>query len=126
MRLSWALDDSMTMIGRSLRHIPRNLESLLMAVTAEVFRQFSAMLREAIEQQSKRSKLSRFAQVTFDFGLRRIGVEVRLGSMVTAIDEGIVQMGADSVRASTMIWAAGVRASPLTGTTSQFGRLAAS
>ena len=31
-------------------------------------------LREAIEKPSKRSKLSRFAQVTFDFGLRRIGV----------------------------------------------------
>ena len=47
-------------------------ETLLMAVTAEAFRQFSTMLREAIEKPSKRSKLSRFAQVTFDFGLRRI------------------------------------------------------
>ena len=49
-------------------------ESLLMAVTAQAFRQFSTMLREAIEKPSKRSKLSRFAQVTFDFGLRRIGI----------------------------------------------------
>src|SRR4026208_532947 len=49
-------------------------ETLLMAVTAEAFRQFSTMLREAIEKPSKRSKLSRFAQVTFDFGLRRIGI----------------------------------------------------
>jgi len=49
-------------------------ESLLMAVTAAAFRQFSAMLREQITKPSKRSKLSRFAQATLDFGLRRNGV----------------------------------------------------
>lgn len=46
-------------------------------------------------------------------GLTRLGVEVRLGTMVTDIQDGIVRMGDDSVRASTIIWAAGVRASPL-------------
>ena len=49
-------------------------ETLLTAVTAEAFRQFNAMLREAIEKPSKRSKLSRLAQATFDFGLRRNGI----------------------------------------------------
>jgi AcrR family transcriptional regulator len=49
-------------------------ETLLTAVTAEAFRQFSTMLREALEKPSKRSKLSRFAQVTLDFGLRRNGI----------------------------------------------------
>jgi AcrR family transcriptional regulator len=49
-------------------------EALLVAVTAEAFRQFSAMLREQIRKPSKRSKLSRFAQATLDFGLRRNGV----------------------------------------------------
>ena len=49
-------------------------EALLVAVTAEAFRQFSAMLREQIRKPSKRSKLSRFAQTTLDFGLRRNGV----------------------------------------------------
>ena len=49
-------------------------ETLLVAVTAEAFRQFSAMLRESIAKPSKRSKLSRFAQLTLDFGLRRNGV----------------------------------------------------
>src|SRR5436190_6534913 len=49
-------------------------EALLVAVTAEAFRQFSAMLREQIGKPSKRSKLSRFAQATLDFGLRRNGV----------------------------------------------------
>ena len=35
-------------------------EALLVAVTAEAFRQFSAMLREQIRKPSKRSKLSRY------------------------------------------------------------------
>src|SRR5258705_10785208 len=49
-------------------------ETLLTAVTAEAFRQFSTILREALEKPSKRSKLSPFAQVTLDFGLRRNGI----------------------------------------------------
>jgi len=49
-------------------------EALLSAVTAEAFRQFSAMLREQIGKPSKRSKLSRFAQAALAFGLRRNGI----------------------------------------------------
>src|SRR5258707_14480755 len=49
-------------------------DALLVAVTAEAFRQFTAMLREQIRKPSKRSQLSRFAQTTLDFGLRRNGV----------------------------------------------------
>ena len=49
-------------------------EALLAAVTAEAFRQFSAVLREAIGKPSKQSKLSRLAQATLDFGLRRNGI----------------------------------------------------
>jgi AcrR family transcriptional regulator len=49
-------------------------EALLSAATAEAFRQFSAMLREQINKPSKRSKLSRFAQATLAFGLRRNGI----------------------------------------------------
>jgi AcrR family transcriptional regulator len=49
-------------------------EALLAAVTAEAFRQFSAMLRDAIGKPSRRSKLSRFAQATLEFGLRRNGI----------------------------------------------------
>jgi hypothetical protein len=43
-------------------------------VTAEAFRQFNAVLRDAIEKPSKRSKLSRIARATLDFGLRRNGI----------------------------------------------------
>ncbi|MFT4116316.1 TetR/AcrR family transcriptional regulator [Bradyrhizobium sp.] len=49
-------------------------EALLAAVTAEAFRQFNAILREAMAKPSKQSKLSRLAQATLDFGLRRNGV----------------------------------------------------
>jgi AcrR family transcriptional regulator len=49
-------------------------DALLQAVTAEAFRQFNAILREAIDKLSTRSKLSRFAQTALEFGLRRNGM----------------------------------------------------
>jgi len=49
-------------------------EALLEAVTAEAFRQFNAIMREAIDQPSAHSKLSRFAQAALAFGLQRHGV----------------------------------------------------
>ena len=45
--------------------------------------------------------------------LERLGVEVRLGVRVTGVSEGRVQMGADTLEAETIIWTAGVAASPL-------------
>src|ERR1700733_15276704 len=44
--------------------------------------------------------------------IRAMGVEVRLGVPVTAIDDKSVTIGAETVPARTIIWAAGVRASP--------------
>ena len=55
------------------RHVA-DREALLAAVTAEAFRQFSAGLRESIRKPSRRSKLSRLAQATLSFGLRRNGI----------------------------------------------------
>src|SRR5262249_10914552 len=49
-------------------------EALLQAVTAEAFRQFNAVLHEAVDKPSKRSKLSRFAQAALEFGLERNGI----------------------------------------------------
>jgi AcrR family transcriptional regulator len=49
-------------------------EALLTAVAAEAFRQFNAVLKEAIGKSSKRSKLSRLALAALDFGLRRNGI----------------------------------------------------
>jgi len=44
--------------------------------------------------------------------LEQLGVEVRLGAPVTALDAKGVSMGAERIEASTVIWGAGVIASP--------------
>jgi len=48
--------------------------ALLEAVATEAFRQFNAVLREAVGQPSPQSKLSRLAQAALAFGLRRNGI----------------------------------------------------
>jgi NADH:ubiquinone reductase (H+-translocating) len=45
--------------------------------------------------------------------LRKLGVEVRESAPVTDIGEGYVTVGDDTLKARTVIWAAGVAASPL-------------
>lgn len=45
--------------------------------------------------------------------LERLGVTVWLGRRVTSIDAGGVQLGGDRIAAKTLVWAAGVAASPL-------------
>ena len=45
--------------------------------------------------------------------LERLGVEVRTRSQVTAVDAEGVSLGAERLRARTVLWAAGVAASPL-------------
>jgi NADH:ubiquinone reductase (H+-translocating) len=45
--------------------------------------------------------------------LERLGVEVRLSTRVTAVDAGGVMLGDDRLAARTVLWAAGVAASPL-------------
>ncbi|RYX85708.1 NAD(P)/FAD-dependent oxidoreductase [bacterium] len=45
--------------------------------------------------------------------LKGMGVEVRLGKRVTAIDENGVKVGEDFIPAKTVVWGAGVQASPL-------------
>jgi len=45
--------------------------------------------------------------------LARLGVEVRTGAAVTAIRPGVVEMGEKRLEAGTILWAAGVAASPL-------------
>jgi len=45
--------------------------------------------------------------------LEKLGVEVATGAAVTAIDDGGYRLGGDYVPARTVVWAAGVAASPL-------------
>jgi NADH:ubiquinone reductase (H+-translocating) len=48
--------------------------------------------------------------------LERLGVEVRLGTLVTSIEPDAVVIGEDRLPARTVVWAAGVSASPLGAT----------
>jgi NADH:quinone reductase (non-electrogenic) len=48
--------------------------------------------------------------------LQTLGVEVRTGKKVTALDEAGVHLGDEMLPAATVLWAAGVRTTPLTGT----------
>ncbi|MCI0570801.1 MAG: NAD(P)/FAD-dependent oxidoreductase, partial [Myxococcaceae bacterium] len=48
--------------------------------------------------------------------LEKLGVEVRTGSMVTGVDAEGVVMGQERIRARTVLWGAGVAASPLART----------
>ena len=45
--------------------------------------------------------------------LERLGVEVRTGSVVTGVDEDGVLVGPERISAGTVLWAAGVAASPI-------------
>jgi NADH dehydrogenase len=59
--------------------------------------------------------------------LERLGVEVRLGIAVQAIDETGVQLDGEHIAAATVIWGAGIRAAPgadwLGGTDDRIGRI---
>ncbi len=48
--------------------------------------------------------------------LERLGVEVRTGVRVTAIRDGELEVGGETIRAANIIWGAGVVAHPLTRT----------
>ncbi|MGH8134719.1 MAG: NAD(P)/FAD-dependent oxidoreductase [Steroidobacteraceae bacterium] len=55
-------------------------------------------------------QLSRYSEQA----LRRLGVEVRLGKAVTRCSAAGIALGDESIDAGTIIWAAGVKASPVT------------
>jgi NADH dehydrogenase len=59
--------------------------------------------------------LPAFRQSLSDYArkaLERLGVEVVLGKAVTAVDAGGVEVGGTRLEAATVLWAAGVQASP--------------
>jgi NADH:ubiquinone reductase (H+-translocating) len=51
------------------------------------------------------------ARATMD--LERLGVQVWVNRRVTSIDQGGVQLGTERIQTATVLWAAGVQASPL-------------
>src|SRR3954467_1533037 len=82
-------------LAKDFRSIdPRSARIILVEAAPRLLGAFDASLSEA----AKRS-------------LEQLGVEVRLGAAVTALDEGGVSLGADRIEARTVIWGAGVIAS---------------
>lgn len=84
-------------LARDFRHIDsRRARVILVEGEPRVLPAYPEQLSAAARQQ-----------------LARLGVEVRTGTHVTAIDEGGVSIGGERVEARTVFWAAGVAASPL-------------
>ncbi len=85
-----------TLRGEFRRFDPRNARVVLVEAGARVLQAYPESLSERARRQ-----------------LERLGVTVWLGRQVTGIDADGVQLGEDRLAARTVIWAAGVAASPL-------------
>jgi NADH dehydrogenase len=85
-----------TLRGEFRNYDPRNARIVLVEGTDRVLPSYPADLSEKARQQ-----------------LERLGVTVWLGRHVTGVDAESVTLGADRVAAKTVLWAAGVAASPL-------------
>ena len=88
-----------TLRGEFRRFDPHNARVVLVESGERVLPAYPPMLSERARRQ-----------------LERLGVTVWLGRRVTGIDAAGVDMGADRLSARTVIWAAGVAASPLGAT----------
>jgi NADH dehydrogenase len=83
-------------LSRDFRHIdPKSARIILVEAAPRLLMTFP----ESLSETARRS-------------LERLGVEVRLGKAVTAVDENGVGIGEDRIESATVIWAAGVAASP--------------
>lgn len=85
-----------TLHGEFRRVDPRQARVLLLEAGPRVLSTFP----EALSEKARRQ-------------LAWLGVEVRTGVPVAAIDDGGVQLGEERIAARTVLWAAGVAASPL-------------
>jgi NADH dehydrogenase len=85
-----------TLRGEFRRFDPRNARVVLVEGSERVLPGYPPRLSERARRQ-----------------LERLGVTVWLGRLVTGIDADGVQLGADRLAARTVVWAAGVAASPL-------------
>ncbi len=87
-------------LGRDFRHFdPTIARVILLEAGPVILSTFPEMLRDAARKD-----------------LTRIGVDVRLGKPVTKVADGRVEMDGEVIHAETVLWAAGVAASPLGGT----------
>jgi NADH:quinone reductase (non-electrogenic) len=84
-------------LARDFRHFdPSSARILLLEAGPAILPTFPEPLREAARKD-----------------LIRLGVNVRTGQPVTSVRTGLVQVGGETIGAETVVWAAGVAASPL-------------
>ena len=87
-------------LARNFRHFdPGSARVLLLEGGPTLLGAFPESLRTAASQH-----------------LEQLGVDVRTGSVVTRVSPGEVEAAGESIEASTVLWAAGVAASPVGGT----------
>jgi len=85
-----------TLRGEFRRIEPRSAQVILLEGADRVLPPYPAELSDKARRQ-----------------LERLGAQVRTGALVTGIDEHGVQLGQERIAARTVLWAAGVAASPL-------------
>jgi NADH:quinone reductase (non-electrogenic) len=84
-------------LARDFRHFdPSSARIILIEAGLSILSTFPEMLREAALRD-----------------LTRLGVDVRIGKAVTNVGDGRIDLGNESIEAATVIWAAGVAASPV-------------
>ncbi len=84
-------------LSQEFRHIdPGRARVILLEGAGAVLPPYPDPLRERAREQ-----------------LQALGVEVRTGSRVTAIDEGGVTLAAERIASRTVVWAAGVQGAPI-------------
>ena len=84
-------------LARDFRHFdPGSARILLLEGGPSILSAFPEPLRDAARSD-----------------LRRLGVDVRTSSVVTGVAPGVVSIGATTILSETVLWAAGVSASPL-------------
>jgi NADH dehydrogenase len=87
-------------LARDFRHFdPKSARIVMLEAGPRVLSAFPERLSEAARRD-----------------LVRLGVEVKTGAAVTNVGEGRVEIGPEVIHADTIIWAAGVAASPLGAT----------
>ena len=87
-------------LARDFRHFdPTSARIILIEGGPNILATFPEMLRQAAHKD-----------------LQRLGVDVRIGKPVTGVSDGRVQIGNESIEAATVLWAAGVAASPVGAT----------
>jgi NADH dehydrogenase len=84
-------------LARDFRHFdPSSARIVLIEAGLSILTSFPEMLRAAAHKD-----------------LQRLGVDVRTGKAVTGVENGRVDVGTESIEAATVLWAAGVAASPI-------------